>query len=178
MKPLAMASVIVLAGLSGCATPAWSPHADTRPETSTSSPQDSTKQTSVRKLEAKSVSGTSTESQLPAAEPNDTSVAPDSVIKLDPKSGKLTSEMEVRLLKVAEAAKQDARIFLRLEAYVPDGGSPALSIGVADRTLQIVGDRLVALGVSARRIVKASFGQEHDGNRELHRHWVEIYIVK
>ena len=86
--------------------------------------------------------------------------------------------MEAQLLKVAEDAKHDNHIILRLEAYVPDGGSSALSIGLADKALQIVRDRLLALGISARRIVHASFGQEHDGERDLHRHWVEIYLVK
>ena len=179
MKPLAMATVLVLAGLNGCATPASSP-SNTSMAASKSTPQDSIRQATVRQPPVQSPSARAAPAALPlqAAEPDEIAAAPDAVIKLDPKTGKLSSAMETRLLKVADEARQDNRIILRLEAYVPDGGSSALSIGVADKALRIVRDRLLALGISARQIVHASFGQEHDKERDLHRHWVEIYVLK
>lgn len=174
-----MASVVLLIGLSGCATPARSP-IYSGAETSKSTTQNSTPPSPVlqREENLRSYSGASSASQLHPAEPNEASDAPYAVIKLDPKNGRLTREMEARLLLVANEAKKDDRIILRLEAYVPDGGSPALSISVANKSLQIVRDRLLELGIPTRRIVQASFGQEHDGNRNLRRHWVEIYLVK
>jgi len=179
MKSLAMASAILLVGLGGCATPARIPAASGA-EASISSEQAPTQPPPVRKRQAKPISAVSVSpaSRLQSSEPVETYAEPDAVIKLDPKTGKLTREMEARLLMVAEGAKKDDRIIFRLEAYVPDGGSPALSIGVADKALHIVKDRLLAHGISARRILQASFGQEHDEARDLYRHWVEIYLVK
>lgn len=103
---------------------------------------------------------------------------PDAVIKLDPGSDRLSMEMESRLLKVAAEATQDQRIILRLESHVPDIGSPALNIGIAEKALQTVKGRLQALGVLPRRILLASFGGEHDLERDSRRHWVEIYLLR
>ncbi|MDD5175302.1 MAG: hypothetical protein PHQ05_02610 [Sterolibacterium sp.] len=179
MKPLVMTSVIILVGVSGCATPARSP-SNTGTETSPSAAYDSIRQVQNRERQADSASSSGVLSypQLQPAEPDETSAAPYAVIKFDPKIGRLTSEMESKLLKVAEEVKNDDRIILRLESYVPNSGSPALSIGVANKALQLVRNRLLELGIPIRRIVQASFGQEYDGEHDLHRPWVEIYLVK
>lgn len=109
---------------------------------------------------------------------NDPASAPDAVVKIDPGTGKLTPEMEGRLHGIVDEAKQNDRTIIRLECYVPEGGSPSMNLGVADRTLQIVKDRLQELGVPSRRILLASFGSEYDEERDPHRHWVEIYLLK
>lgn len=103
---------------------------------------------------------------------------PDAIVKLDPGSGGFTREMEGLLSQIAEEAKKDERIILRLESYVPDGGSPALDIGIAEKALLKVKERLQALGVLPRRILLASFGGEHDVRRDSRRHWVEIYLLR
>ena len=103
---------------------------------------------------------------------------PFAVIKVDPKTGKLTGEMELRLQKVVEEAKQDERTLIRLESFVPGGGSPGLDLGRSDKTLQIVKDRLVRSGISHRRIMVSSFGAEHDIQRDPTRHWVEINLIR
>lgn len=77
---------------------------------------------------------------------------PDAVIKLDPGSGRLTREMEMRLAAVAAKAREDERIMLRLESYVPDGGSPSLNLVRAEQSLQQVRKRLVDLDINPRRI--------------------------
>ena len=103
---------------------------------------------------------------------------PFAVIKVDPKTGRLTGEMELRLQKVVEEAKQDERTLLRVESFVPAGGSPGFDLSNAERTLQIIRDRLVGSGISQRRILVSSFGAEHDLQRDPTRHWVEIHLIR
>jgi hypothetical protein len=67
---------------------------------------------------------------------------------------------------------------LRLESYVPDGGSPSLNLLRAEQSLQLIKKRLVDLDVSPRRIVLAPFGEEYATARDERRHWVEIYLIK
>lgn len=105
-------------------------------------------------------------------------VRPDSIITIDPKSGRLSEEMAQRLREIADQIRQEDRIIVRLESYVPDGGSPALNLGRAYQTLQIVRDRLQGMGIPQRRIQLASFGEEYDEERDPHKHWVEIYLVR
>lgn len=103
---------------------------------------------------------------------------PDAVVKLDPSSGSFTQDMDSRLSKIAAELNRDDRILVRLESYVPGGGSSALDIGIADRGLHKVKERLQALGVSSRRMLLASFGGEHSMERDPTRHWVEIYLIR
>jgi outer membrane protein OmpA-like peptidoglycan-associated protein len=103
---------------------------------------------------------------------------PDAVVKLDPRSGSFSMEMESRLWKIADEMKKDERIILRLESHVPDRGSSALNIGIAENALQRVKDRLQTLGVLSRRILLASFGSEHERDRDPMQHWVEIYLLR
>lgn len=99
-----------------------------------------------------------------------------SAVKVYPTTGKLTGEMELRLQKVVEEARQDERTLFRLESFVPAGGSPGLDLGNSEKTLQYINNRLVELGIPQRRILVSSFGAEHDLQRDPTRHWVEIYL--
>jgi hypothetical protein len=103
---------------------------------------------------------------------------PFAVIKVDPKTGTLTGEMELRLQKAVEEAKQDERILLRVESFVSAGGSPGFDLSNSERTLQIGKDRLVGSGISQRQILVSSFGAEHDLQRDPTRHSVEIYLIR
>ena len=118
----------------------------------------------------------------PARRPVETTTdnhpAPDAVIKLNPGSDALSSEMEVRLNLVAQQVRDNEQLMLRLESYVPDGGSPALNLGIAEHALQVIKKRLVELSVSPRRIFLAPFGEEHRTERDRRMHWVEIYFVR
>lgn len=104
--------------------------------------------------------------------------APDAVIKLSPGSEQLAPEMEARLAKIAEAARRDDRLMLRLESYVPDGGSPSVNLLRAEQSLHLVKKRLVGMAVNPRRIVMAPFGGEYTTARDERRHWVEIYLIR
>lgn len=116
--------------------------------------------------------------QLREGDRRESAVMPDAIIKIDPGSMRLTVEMESRLQRIADEAKQDDRSIIRLESYVPAGGSPALDLGIADKTAQIVKERLQAMGIPSRRMSLASFGAEHDEALDSHRHWVEVYLLK
>jgi hypothetical protein len=103
---------------------------------------------------------------------------PDAVIKIDPATGDFSPGMASRLEKIADAARADERIIVRLESYVREGGSTAFSIGIADKLLHRVRERLQALGVASRRILLANFGAEYARPRDPYRHWVDIYLLK
>ncbi|MDP1635422.1 MAG: hypothetical protein Q8L69_12165 [Gallionellaceae bacterium] len=114
----------------------------------------------------------------PAEPPPDNHPAPDAVIKLNPGSDRLSGDMEARLVGIAQIIRDDDRLMLRLESYVPDGGSPELNLGIAEQALQVVKKRLVELKVSTRRIFLAPFGEEHRAERDQRMHWVEIYLIR
>lgn len=100
---------------------------------------------------------------------------PVAVIELHPMADALPPEMEARLREVAEAAKADERLSLWLEGFVPDGGSPALNMGLAERSLAVVRQRLIAMRVPANRIQIIPFGEHHNRARSPINHWVEIF---
>jgi outer membrane protein OmpA-like peptidoglycan-associated protein len=114
----------------------------------------------------------------PAEPAPDGHPAPDAVIKLNPGSDRLSGEMEARLARIAQQARENEQLMLRLESYVPDGGSHALNLGLAEQALQVIRKRLVELSVSPRRIFLAPFGEEHREERDRRMHWVEIYLVR
>ncbi|MBK6632722.1 MAG: hypothetical protein IPG33_17760 [Betaproteobacteria bacterium] len=114
----------------------------------------------------------------PAGSPPDARPAPDAIIKLKPGSDRLSGDMEARLMAIAQRAREDEQIMLRLESYVPDGGSHALNLGIAEQSLQVIRKRLLELSVSPRRIFLAPFGEEHRAERDRHMHWVEIYLFR
>lgn len=97
------------------------------------------------------------------------------VIELPPATDALAPEMEVRLREVAETVKADERISLLLEGFVPDGGSPALNINLAEQSLALVRRRLIAMRVPASRIQTIPFGEHHNRGYSPSNHWVEIY---
>jgi outer membrane protein OmpA-like peptidoglycan-associated protein len=103
---------------------------------------------------------------------------PDSVIAMNPESASFSPEMEVRLAAIAGELAKDERLMIRLEGYVRSGGSPALAIGIADKLLFKVKDRLQSLGVPARRMLSSSFGGEHGKEPGSHGSWVEIYLIR
>jgi len=106
-----------------------------------------------------------------------TSHTPDAVIKLDLSTGEILPQMESRLVAIAEQAKLDERIRIRLESYVPDGGSPSLNLALAENNLRKVRESLVELGIPPSGILLSNFGEEHPEAKDRHRCWVEIYLL-
>lgn len=103
---------------------------------------------------------------------------PDAVIKFQPDNQQLSRDAEARLQAIAQQVKADEKLILRLEGFVPEGGSPALNLGLAEKSLLAVKARLVELRIPARRILMAPFGEEHRMKRDTLQHWVEIYLVR
>lgn len=118
--------------------------------------------------------GSATPTRAPRAA--STVVEPVAVIELAPMADELSAEMEARLRTVAEAAKADERIALRLEGYVPDGGSPVLNQGLAEQSLAVVRKQLIRQGVAANRIQSVPRGEHHEVARSQDQHWVEIHF--
>lgn len=162
----ALASGVLCLG--GCATPVREP-----PSTQASQPRPPVTPSVRQKSQPAAVAPS-----LPAPVAVDPAAEPDAIVKLDPRSGDFSPEMHGRLTKIAAELNRDDRILIRLESYVPGGGSSALDIGIADRVLHKVKERLQALGVSPRRMLLASFGGEHSMERDPKRHWVEIYLIR
>lgn len=186
MKQLIVSVIAAVLALGGCAVPGTQQPANGS-AVSTRADNADTQQLSARGKRAdssispeKSRTGAGLRStlQLRTGVRSESMAIPDAVIKVDPNSGRLTAEMESRLQKIADEAKLDERIIVRLESYVPTGGSPALNLGIADKTAQTVKDRLQVMGIPARRLLLASFGAEHDEALDAHRHWVEIFLLK
>lgn len=164
MKTLLATLVFGIFCLGGCATPVREPSVQA-PRSKPSAAL------SARQNPPPARAASAPVAALPVAEP-------DAVVKLDPRSGTLSPDMDGRLSKIAAEFNRDDRILIRLESYVPGGGSSALDIGVADRALHKVKERLQALGVSPRRMLLASFGGEHSTERDPRQHWVEIYLIR
>ncbi len=111
-----------------------------------------------------------------AARPED--APPDAVIKFKPGSAQLSTEMDRRLMQIAAQARANERIIVRLESYVPGGGSVSLNLLRAEQAVDLVRKRLIDLEVSSRRILTAPFGAEYDIERDERRYWVEVYLVR
>lgn len=153
----------------GLAAPAPAEHAAPAPQTAmpAAAPQPAPAATSSPPPAASNLPATA------AARPE-----PDAVIKLNPGDEPLSREMEMHLSAIAARARADDRILLRLESYVPGGGSPSLNLLRAEQSLHLVRKRLVELDVSPRRILLAPFGGEYVTARDERRQWVEIYLIR
>lgn len=118
------------------------------------------------------------QSSLGAADARTPSLAeePVAVIELPPMADSLSPEMTARLHEVAEATKADERVTLWLEGFVPDGGSPALNIGLAEQSLMVVRKQLISMRVPVGRIQLIPFGEHHNRARSATNHWVETYV--
>lgn len=118
------------------------------------------------------------ERELRTVAPASTTLAPDVVIKVNPDGNVLPADTQARLQTVAEQMKTDERLTIRLEGYAPDGGSPVWNMGAAEKSVRLIKDRLEAMRVPARRIQIASYGEEHEVERDKRWHWVEIYYIR
>lgn len=171
MKLSIVILVIVTTMLHGCST-TNSSTISTR--TSGSGNTSETPQIQIpTKVASESLPSHSIDVDIPSPSP-----APDAIIKVNPDGSALSEEMNGRLLKIARLAKEDERIVIRLEGFVPDGGSPSWNIGAAEKSVSLVKERLESMRVPARRIRAAAFGEEHEVERDQQRHWVEIYLTK
>ena len=177
MKTLCIAILAALFGLSGCATPVADSTAASAPAKSVARSY----RPSIAQVQASDSMSVQRKLQsLPEASqpPSKPIEEPDAVVMLDPASGSNSADMDTRLGQIAAELARDERILVRLESHVPGGGSSALDLGLADKALHKVKERLQTLGVPLRRILLASFGGEHATERDSHQHWVELYLIR
>lgn len=102
---------------------------------------------------------------------------PDAIIRFNGNDYALSRDMEAVITRIARQAQGSDQSMIRLEGYMPEGGSSALNLSLVDRPLQVVRAKLIELRVQARRIVLAPFGGEHRVQRDKRRGWVEIYLL-
>lgn len=186
MKQLIGPVIAAMLALGGCATPSFEkPASDAvlpsridKVDASPASARGKRNDSKVSPEKSRSAAGLRPTLQLRAGEHKELTAMPDAVIKVDPNTMRLTTDMESRLQKIADEAKLDERSIIRLESYVPAGGSSAFDLGIADKTAQVIKERLLAMGIPSRRMSLASFGAEHDQALDSHRHWVEVYLLK
>lgn len=104
--------------------------------------------------------------------------AADAVIPMPADNAGLGLEAERRLAGIARLMREDGRILLRLESHVPQSGSSALNLGIAERALQQVKARLVDLRVSPRRILASPSGERRPAPPGFQSGWVELHLVR
>jgi hypothetical protein len=104
---------------------------------------------------------------------------PDAVIALTPDAGPLSPQANQTLQEFAARLKGNRDLAIRLESFVPDGGSRELNVGLSATRVEQVRRRLVELGVPSYRIKIAPRGEEHldapaaDGGARI-----ELYLVR
>jgi type IV pilus biogenesis protein CpaD/CtpE len=105
---------------------------------------------------------------------------PDAVIALPPDGGPLSPQANQTLQEFAARLKGKRDLAIRLESFVPDGGSRELNVGLSASRVEQVRRRLVELGVPSYRIKIAPRGEEHldaptaaDGGARI-----ELYLVR
>ena len=192
MKLRVLMPMLLLFGLSACSTPGsmglgWPFAEDPKPVRERSARPTAESRAAEPVLPAErgtfgkmspSLGSAPPKSANPAEAPVRRRQQPDAVIKIQPDSQQLSREAEAHLQVIAQQAKADEKLILRLESFVPDGGSSALNLGLAEKSLLAVKARLVELRVPPRRILVAPFGDEHRMKRDTLQHWVEIYLVR
>ena len=108
---------------------------------------------------------------------NATPREPDAIIRFAGNDYALSREMDLLITRIVREAQGNDQLMIRLEGYMPEGGSSALNLSLAERPMQVVRAKLIELRVPARRIVLAPFGGEHRVPRDKRRGWVEIYLL-
>lgn len=102
----------------------------------------------------------------------------DVIIRMESGHASLSKDAEMRLFNIARQMREDGRILLRLEGYIPETGSSALNLGVAERALQQIKSRLVDLRISPRRILMSPLGEQRHIASEFESGWVKLHLIR
>jgi hypothetical protein len=102
----------------------------------------------------------------------------DAIIPVELGSTSLGLDAEMSLTNIARQMREDGRMLLRLESYVPETGSSALNLGIGERALQRIKTHLVDLRISPRRILMSPFGERHRIATEFQSGWVELHLIR
>lgn len=102
---------------------------------------------------------------------------PDAVYTLEPGSDSLPSPVNQSLQEFAARMKANRDLVIRLESYVPSGGSREMNVSLSSSAVERVRRRLVELGVPSYRIKQAPLGEEHPDSPQLNNRRVELFLI-
>jgi len=100
---------------------------------------------------------------------------PDAVYTLD--AGPLPSQVQISLQAIANRMKSNRDLVIRLEGFVPAGGSREMNISISSYAVERIRQRLVELGVPGYRVKRAPLGEEHPDAPQLNHRRVELFVV-
>lgn len=103
---------------------------------------------------------------------------PAAVIALQPGRAALPGDAEAGLAGIARQLRENDRLVVRLEGYLPAGGSSAVNLGMTEKAMQLVKARLVELRVAPRRILMAPFGEGRRPDADRESGWIELHLVQ
>lgn len=104
--------------------------------------------------------------------------APDAVIVFAPGADSVAVADTATLEQLSAEAKSGEAKWISLEAYADDQGSRELNLALAQRRIEDVSHRLIALGFPGNRIRGTSYGDEHMDESDLPMRRVEIRIKR
>ncbi|MDD3482571.1 OmpA family protein [Azovibrio restrictus] len=102
---------------------------------------------------------------------------PDAVYTLEPGSDTLPSPVNQSLQEFAARMKANRDLVIRLESFVPSGGSREMNISLSSSAVERVRRRLVELGVPSYRIKQTPLGEEHPDSPQLNNRRVELFLI-
>ncbi len=103
--------------------------------------------------------------------------APDAVYTLEPGGDTLPYQVNQSLQEFAARMKANRNLVIRLESFVPSGGSREMNVSLSSSALERVRRRLVELGVPSYRIKQATLGEEHPDSPQLNNRRVELFLI-
>lgn len=102
---------------------------------------------------------------------------PDAVYTLESGSQTLPPSVNQSLQDIAAQVKANRNVVIRLESYVPGGGSREMNVSLSTSAVERVRRRLIELGVPSYRIKRAPLGEEHPDARKVDTTLVELFLV-
>lgn len=113
----------------------------------------------------------------PVSAPAPSRPKPDAVYKLESENRPLPPQVNDSLQNIAAQVKANKNLVIRLESFVPSGGSREMNVSRSSSAVNRIRNRLTELGVPSYRIQQAPRGEEHPDAQKLDTKWVELFIV-
>lgn len=102
---------------------------------------------------------------------------PDAIYQLESENRPLPPQVNESLQNIAAQVKANKNLVIRLESFVPSGGSREMNVSRSSSAVNRIRNRLAELGVPSYRIQQAPLGEEHPDAQKLDTKWVELFLV-
>lgn len=113
----------------------------------------------------------------PPPAPTSSRPKPDAVYQLESENSPLPPQVNESLQSIAAQVKTNKNLVIRLESFVPSGGSREMNVSRSSSAVNRIRKRLTELGVPSYRIQQAPLGEEHPDAQKLDTKWVELFLV-